>query len=707
MSSVLNMSRRAFLKTTAAAGGALLLGFRLGENEALAAGEKAVFNPNAWLEITPENVVTIHAPWTELGQGSLTGVAMLLAEELECDWETVHVKMAWNDPRFGRMGTGGSRSIRTSYDPVRQAGATARQMLVQAAAGRWDVPVGQCVARQGQVLHPGSERRATFGELASRAAGLEAPEDVPLKPRGAHTLIGTDTPRKDIHDKVLGRTRFGLDQRLDGLLFATLLQCPVFGGSVRHLDDAAARQVSGVKDIFANEDGVVVLAIGTWAAIKGQQALQVEWDDGPHAALSSATIHDQLVQALEQDGAVMREDGDTERALDEAARTFSFDYEVPYIAHAPLEPINCTARLTEDGVEVLAPIQSTSWGAMEAAQAAGVSPDKVHLQPTFTGGGFGRRLMVEYVGQCVRIAKQAGVPVQLVRTREDSMAHGFYRPTSLHRLTAGLDDLGRIKGWSHRLAAPSVGGQLNPGGMADGRDPSAVSGAVDLEYEIDDQVITYIMSNTAVPIGWLRSVYNTQNALANECFLDEIAHGAGIDPVQLRMRHLPEGNRLRRTLERATEAWGWPLKSGDGTGYGVASHACFGSFATSLAEVQVDGDRLRVKRILTCLDCGPVVHPQMVRAQIDGAVTLALGNLLHEEITIENGRVQELNFDEYLLLRLEQMPEVESILIDGDDPIGGVGNRVIRPWGRRCLNAIFAATGRRIRKLPLLREFMV
>lgn len=705
MSPVLKMSRRTFLKTTAAAGGALLLGFRL--DDAATAAQSHLFNPNAWLEITPENAVTIYVPWTELGQGSLTGVAMLLAEELECDWETVDVKMAWNDPRFGNMGTGGSRSVRTSYDPVRRAGATARQMLIQAAAGHWDVPASSCVVREGRVLHTGSDRRADFGELASLAAGMDAPDNVALKPRSAHTLIGTDTPRKDIRDKTLGRTRFGLDQRLEGMLFATLLQCPVFGGKVASVDDGAARKVSGVQDVFTNEDGVVVLASSTWAAIKGQQALKVTWDEGPNARLNSAAIHDQLVAALEQDGQIMREDGDTERALDEAPRTFRFEYELPYLAHAPLEPINCTARITADGVEVFAPIQSTSWGAMEAAQAAGVSPDKVRLQPTFTGGGFGRRLMVEYVGQCVRIAGKAGVPVQLVRTREDSMAHGFYRPASLHRMEAGLDAEGRIHGWSHRLAAPSIGGQLNPGRMADGRDESAVSGAFDMEYDFPDQVITYIMSNTPVPVGWLRSVYNTQNALANECFLDEVAHEAGIDPVQLRLRHLPRSNRLRRTLERATEAWGWPLKNGDGTGFGVACHASFGSFATSLAEVQVDGERLQVKRILTCLDCGPAVHPAGVRAQIEGAVTLALGNLLHEEITIEKGRVQELNFDEYLLLRLDQMPEVESILINGDDPIGGVGEPGYPPVGPAVLNAIFAATGRRIRKLPLLGEFRV
>lgn len=705
MSPVRNMSRRTFLKATGAAGGALLLGFRLGEAAEVAATD--LFNPNAWLEITPDDVVTIVVPWTELGQGALTGLPMLLAEELECDWERVQVRMAHNDPRFGNMGTGGSQTIRTSYDSVRQAGATARVLLERAAARRWGVAPDQVAASNGVVRHGKNGRQATFGELVAIAAEMEAPADVPLKPRREHRLIGTDTPRKDIRDKVLGVTRFGLDQRFEGLVFATLLQCPVFGGKPVTFEDADARRVEGVRDVFAIDDGVVVVADHTWAAIKGQQALKVRWDEGPEAGLSSAAIHDQLVAAFEQDGQIMREDGDTERALEEAPRTFQAEYEVPYIAHAPLEPINCTARITDDGVEVFAPIQSTSWGAYVAAEAAGVSPDKVRVQPTFTGGGFGRRLMVEYVGQCVAIAKKVGLPVQLVRTREDSMAHGFYRPTSIHRLRAGLAADGSIKGWSHRIAAPSISGQLNPSRMADGRDQGAVMGAFDMQYEIDDQVINYIMSNTAVPIGWLRSVYNTQNALANECFLDEIAHEAGLDPVVLRLGHLPPGNRLRRTLVEARARMHWMKEARPDSGFGIACHACFDSFASTVAEVRVDGDRLRILKVFTCLDCGPVVHPPGVRAQIDGATTLALSNLLFEKITIERGRVQELNFDDYPLLRLEQMPEVECHLINGDDPIGGVGEPGYPPVGPAVLNAIFAATGRRIRKLPLLGEFQV
>lgn len=701
MSPILNMSRRNFLKASAGLTGTLLLGFRLGEAEAASETANVFFNPNAWLEITPENKVTIYVPWTELGQGVMTAVPLLLAEELEADWDAIDIRMAWNDPRFGGMGTGGSRSVRESWLPVRQAGATARVMLVEAAAGLWNVPVKECAAGNGLVSHGKTGRSVTFGEVALEAAKIKAPDDVTLKPRNQRTLIGSDVVRCDFEDKILGKTEFGMDQRIEGMVYATLEECPVFGGSLKSFDAVEALKISGVLSVEEIPSGLAVVATGTWAAIKGKEALQVEWDLGPHADLDSAAILAQLASGKEADGQVMKDEGDTEAALDESVLSLSSSYDLPFISHSPLEPINCTARITGDRVEVWAPIQSTSWGASVAAQAAGVDVANVRIQPTFTGGGFGRRLMVEYVKQCVEIAKIVGKPVFLFRTPEDGMQHGFYRPASRHNLAAGFDGEGRISGWKHHIVAPSIGGQLNPNSVKDGRDTGAVSGAVDMNYNFKNQRVIYNMSNTSVPIGWLRSVYNTQNGLVNECFLDEIAAQAGVDPLELRLRNLPSGGRLAGTLKRAAKAWGWPGKAPENHGYGLACHASFGSFVTNIVEVRVADSKVQVLRVLSCIDCGPVVHPDGVRSQMEGVVAFALSALLREEVTIKNGKVQQENFDDYSILRLDEMPEVEVIMVDSDDAIGGVGEPGYPPLGPAVLNAVFAASGQRVRRLPL------
>lgn len=702
MTSLTNLSRRGFLKTSAVASGALLLGFRMGD---AVAEENAdgVFNPSAWLEITPDDQVIIHVPWTELGQGALTAMPLLLADELEIDWERVEIRRAWNDPRFGRMGTGGSRTVRTSWDPVRQAGAAARTMLIAAAAERWGVDPKMCRARLGRIERTDGGASLAYGDLVADAAKQDIPGNLTLKPRSERQLIGKSVPRVDIPDKVSGKTRFGLDQRLPGMKYAAIARPPVYGATVESFDDTAARKLSGVRDVFAIDAGVAVLADDTWTVLRARDALQVEWSDSEHANLDTAAIEQRLRDAKIEQGEKMRDDGDFDAADAAAATTVAAVYEIPYISHSPMEPMNCTVKLTGDRCEVWAPIQSVTWGQQVAAQAAGVPPENVRIQPTFCGGGFGRRLMVEYVGQTVQIARHAGVPVQLVYSREENTKHGFYRPISRHAMRAALDADGHPTGWRHHLAAPSISGQLNPRN-ANPRDEGAVDGAVTFPYTCDNVRVVYSMVNTPVPVGWLRSVYNTQNALAAEAFLDEVITAAGADPVQWRLDHLPADSRLRGTLQRAAKAWGWPRKLAKGHGQGIACHSCFGSHVTTIAEVSREGSGVRVHRVLSVVDCGPVVHPDGLISQMEGVVGFALSALLHEGVEISGGRVAQGNFDDYPILTLAEMPEVEVIAVDSEDPIGGIGEPGYPPLGPAVLNALYAATGERVRKLPLLRN---
>jgi len=707
MSRVANLSRRDFLKASAAATGALVLGFRMGQSaKAAAAGGDIVFNPNAWLEINADGEVIIQVPWSELGQGALTAVPMLLADELEVDFETVQVRKARNDPRFGNMGTGGSRSVRTSWDPVRTAGATARVMLITAAAESWQVPADECQARLGVITHENSGRSLTYGEISAVAAELDVPADIPLKPKSERTIIGHDMPRKDTPDKVVGKAEFGSDQRLEGMLFAVVARSPVLGGSVKSFDDTAALAVPGVRQTAEIETGVAVLADHSWAALKGREVLKIEWDDGPNIGLDSNEISKRLAEADPAEAPVMREDGDAAGALEGAAKVVEAVYELPYISHSPMEPMNCTAQITGDRCEVWVPIQSVTWGESVAAQYADVPRENVTIQPTYAGGGFGRRLMVDYVAETVAIAKIVGKPVQMFMTREDDTRHGFYRPASRHALKAALDENDWPVAWSHHLAAPSISGQLNPERFPDGRDESAVNGAANVPYEIPNIEVTYSMVNTPVPTCWLRSVYNTQNGLANECFFDEMARAGGHDPVQLRLELLPKDSRLRGTLERARKEWGWPRKLAPGRGQGTASHSSFASHVTMMSEVSVGDDGWpRVHEVLCVVDCGPVVHPDGLKSQIEGVVGFALSALMSEEITIKNGSVQQSNFDDYPLLRLKEMPDVRVITIDSEDDIGGIGEPGYPPLGPAVLNALFDATGQRVRKLPLAGNF--
>lgn len=697
------LTRRTFLKATTAGGAALIIGIRLpGPDEALGAGEATTFAPGVFVRIDTDGTVTVVVPRSELGQGARTALPMIVAEELEADWRRVRVEPALAHlERYGSMTTGGSTSVREFYAPLRQAGATAREMLCEAAARTWKVPAGECRAQEGVVTHAPSGRQLEFGALVPLAATLPVPASPALKDRKAFLLIGTSLARVDSPEKLRGAARFGLDTRVPGQLFAAVARSPVFGGKPKSWDAAAARAVPGVRDVVEVDTGLAVLATSTWAAFLGRDALRVVWEGGD-TALSSASIRGMFAAKL-ADGAAdlkaYRDDGDFSTAFAGATRTLTAEYHLPYLAHAALEPCNCVADVRPDGAEIWAPTQAPQWPLGVLARTLDLEPERIRLHTTLSGGAFGRRLMPDFVVEAALVSRAARAPVQVVWDREDDMRHDWYRPASLHRLAAGLDDRGRLVAWRHRFAAPSITGQRQPG--REQAEPDALDGAATLPYAIDNLRVEYAMANTPVPVGWWRSVYNSQNPVANECFLDEIATAAGVDPLALRLGLLPAESRLRGVLERVAAVSGWGAAPPSGRGRGLACHECFGSAAATVAEVSVDAGRVKVHRVWTAIDCGLAVHPDGVRSQTEGNVVMALTALLHGEITIEGGRVRQANFDSYPLLTIGEVPETVVEIVESGEPIGGVGEPGLPTVAPAALNAIFAVTGTRVRELPV------
>jgi CO/xanthine dehydrogenase Mo-binding subunit len=701
------LSRREFVAAAVAGGAGLVLGFYLPHSDKK---RKEAFSPNAYLRITPDNKVTIVVARSEMGQGVRTALPMILAEELEADWKQIEIEQAGASTLYGDQGTGGSASVKTTWDPMRKAGAAAREMLISAAALTWGVARSTCAAEKGSVVHAASNRRLSYGELAAKAATLPVPTDVTLKQPKDYKIVGQRLPRVDTPSKVKGEAVFGIDFRMPGMKYAVLSRCPTIGGKVTNFDDKESKKISGVT--FAGKIGdaaVAVVADSVWGAMEGRRVLNVNWDDGPNKDLNTAAVVESLKQSAAKKGASLYSVGDVAKAK---GRRISAEYQLPFMAHAPMEPGNCTASYSANGCELWAPTQVPQDCRDSVAQAVGLDPDRVKVNVTLMGGGFGRRLEHDYAVEAALVSKAANSPVKVIWTREDDMRFSTYRPASLHQLSAVLDGAGWPVAFTHRMIAPSISGQKGqpvPGGV----DPDLPDEAA-FVYGVDNVSVESVIAETPVPLGWMRSVYALQAGFASESFIDELAVAVGKDPLEYRLHMLAKDQdiqfftntwhtaRMRGVLQLAAEKAGWKNPLPAGRFRGIACFGCFSSYMAEVVEISMENETPRVHRVVAAVDCGQVVNPGILEQQIPGGIVYALSNALRAKITIDKGRVVQGNFDDYSPLRMNEAPVVEVYMVPSTESPTGIGEPSVPPLAPALCSAIYAATKKRIRSLPIL-----
>ncbi|UEM18881.1 xanthine dehydrogenase family protein molybdopterin-binding subunit [Skermanella mucosa] len=716
-------SRRRFLQGSAAAAAGLTIGFHwsAGPKVASAAAAGGGFVPNAFVRIGTDNTVTVLSKHLEMGQGVYTGLATLVAEELDADWSQVRVEGApadaslYNNLAFGPVqGTGGSSSIANSYEQLRKAGATARALLVEAAAREWKVNRAGITVEKGVVSHASSGRSATFGELAAKATGLPVPADMPLKDPSSFTLIGTSVPRVDTRSKSNGTAQFALDVVLPGMVTAVIARPPVFGATVKSVDDAKALAIPGVVKVVRVPSGVAVVATNFWAAGKGREALAIEWDESGAEIRGTAELMAEYKALAGKPGAPARVEGDAAKALAGAAKTVTASFEFPYLAHAPMEPLDCVVRLDASGCEIWAGDQFQTIDQGNAAAAAGLKPEQVRINTLVAGGSFGRRANAasDYIVEAVHVAKalDRGTPVKLVWTREDDIRGGRYRPMYYHTLTAGLDASGKPVAWQHRIVGQSIigGTPFAPVLIKDGVDGTSVEGASNLPYDIPNMLVDLHTTEVGVPVLWWRAVGSTHTAYSTEVFIDELASAAGKDPVEFRRALLARHPRHLGVLNLAAEKAGWGTPLPQGKARGVAVHESFSTYVAQVAEVTLQPDgSVKVDRVVCAVDCGLAINPDVIRAQMEGGIGFGLGGVMYGEVTLAKGRVEQSNFHDYRVLRIEEMPAVEVHIVPSAAAPTGVGEPGVPPIGPAVANAVFAATGRRIRNLPFTRDMNV
>ena len=710
-----NLSRRQFLSASAAVGGGLLVGFTMapsiGAADAAQSAASGPFTPNAFIRIGSDGQIVMTMPYVEMGQGTYTSIPMLIAEELEVDLKQVRLEHAppneklYANPLLGVQATGNSNAIRGAWQPLRQAGATAKTMLVSAAAKRWNVDPASCRAEKGEVIHVASGRRFKYGVLVTDAATLPlpAPESVTLKRAGDFKLIGTPAKRLDTAAKVNGTAIYGIDVRLPGMKVATLAQSPVFGGRVKSVDDAPAKAVKGVRQIVRLDDAVAVVADHMGAAKKGLAALKIEWDDGPHANIDTPKIVDELEKATLKSGPVAQNLGDVDKAMAGAVTKIEATYQVPFLAHATMEPMNCTVHVRKDACEIWVGNQAIARAQATAAKTTGLPLEKVVVHNHLIGGGFGRRLEIDGVTRAVQIAMQVEGPVKVIWTREEDIQHDMYRPLFFDRLSAGLDEKGMPVAWNHRFAGSSIIARWLPPAFKNGLDPDTTEGAIDLAYALPNLHVEYLqVEPPGIPTAFWRSVGPSHNVFVTESFIDELAAAAKHDPVAYRRTLLDKTPRAKAVLELAAEKAGWGKPLPERVGRGASVQFVFATYLAQVAEVEVSRDgAVRVRRVVCAVDCGTVVNPDTVKAQIQSAIIFGITATLLGEITLKGGRVEQSNFHDYQMLRMNETPAIEVYIVNSTEAPGGMGEAGTSAIAPAVTNAIFAATGVRVRRLPV------
>ena len=705
-----SLSRRRLLQAGTAAGGGLILSVFLPfPNHRSQAAAEDGFAPNAFVRIGSDGQVVLTMPYVEMGQGTYTSIPMLIAEELEVNPQQVRLEHAppneklYANPLLGVQATGNSNAIRGAWKPLREAGATARIILVAAAAARWSVDPASCRAQDGEVVHPPTGRRLKYGELATEAAKMPVPAGVTLKAPADFKLIGTPAKRLDAPAKVNGTAVYGIDARPPGVKIATLAQSPVFGGRVKSVDDAAAKAVKGVRQIVRLDDAVAVVADHMGAAKKGLAALKIEWDDGPHANLVTADVARELERATLGSGAVAQSIGDADKAMASAATKIEATYQVPFLAHATMEPMNCTVHMRWDACEIWIGSQAVARVQAMAAKAAGLPPEKVIVHNHLVGGGFGRRLEADGAVRAVEIAKHVDGPVKVVWTREEDIQHDMYRPYWFDRISAGLNEHGRPVAWKNRFAGSSVIARWLPPGFKDGLDPDSTEGAIDLVYDLPNFHVEFVRAEPlGIPTAFWRSVGPSHNVFVTESFIDELAAAAKQDAVAYRRALLDKSPRARAVLDLAAEKAGWGQALPKGSGRGVSLQSAFGSYQAYVAEVEVSKQgTVRVRRVVCAVDCGTVVNPDTVEAQIQSGIMFGATAALYGEISLKSGRVEQSNFDTYQVLRMNEAPAIDVHIVKSAEPPGGMGETGTSAIVPAIANAIFAATGKRLRKMPI------
>jgi isoquinoline 1-oxidoreductase beta subunit len=701
----MTISRRNFLKTSAIAGSGLMLGVYLPKaiTEAQAAG--TVYTPNAWVHIADNNTITLISARSEMGQGVYTSMPMLIAEELNVDIRQIKVDIAppgedYKNALLGAQITGGSTSVRDGWERLRIGGAQVRTMLVAAAANMWGVDPAQCRAENGTVFGPGG-KKATYGQLAEAASKLPVPKDVLLKDPKNFKIVGKPTKRLDTPAKVNGTAEFGIDVKLPGMVYASLEQCPVIGGKVKSFDASKAKAMPGVIDVVQIDDGVAVVANSYWRARKAREVLTVQWDEGPVAKLSNASMMDSIRNAVKTEKTLnIKKTGDAADALKGAAKVFKVEYEAPLLAHATMEPMNFTADFKNGKCLLVGPTQFQQGAQGAVAAALGIKPEDVTLKTTFLGGGFGRRLEVDFVVQAAQISKAVGKPVKLVWTREDDTTHDFYRPMALHRMQAGLDANGKPVAMTFQLTSQSIT-QRAFGLPKDTLDPFMTEAAV-VPYDIPNMTQDLIIHDAGLRVGYWRSVSHAFNAFANESFIDELAAAAGKDPYAFRMAMLGKQPRFANVLKLAADKAGWGKPLPKGRTRGIALMEGYDTYMAQVAEITVnDNNEIRVHRVVVAVDTGRMVNPDTVEAQIQSGIVYGLSAALYGKVTLDNGRVQQTNFHDYPVLRLNETPKIDVILVKSAEKPGGIGEPATALIGPAVANAFFAATGKRVRTLPL------